>query len=412
MHIKLNKHKKLVIISICAVFSIILLSSILTVSVQKKPSIAFYNIPEQTVSGLQELLGDSFSYVTLNSSRPLAWELEKRAKPAMVITPSGKALQDAKKAVSKKVQLGTGILKDATSSIRELSIADKSKEIKALPVLSSHLEIAVQTQELKKAGKKIINSWYDLEQFAIAANEKSGTKIAFAGKDSALLLDILGAMTEAISGKQSYENAVQLIEIAEDKNHNNKAEFNGEETAKALAGSPDTPLYEAVRMLNRWYKEGILFPETFSLEQKTVQALMENKSTCAVIMTLDAHRQAAHTTISRYSSIYFPSNIPAYSRAFTAPVYFAVPLKNNRQVIKAALQLISVQSQEALSRTTGLAPVLARCRTPDKQSDDARYWVAATNSPLAGLSRDISLSESQQAALADSFAAMIRFGTF
>ena len=40
------------------------------------------------------------------------------------------------------------------------------------------------------------------------------------------------------------------------------------------------------------------------------------------------------------------------------------------------------EGQEKLCAQTGFAPVLAQCKTVDRQADDARYWVAATNPPL------------------------------
>ena len=65
-----------------------------------------------------------------------------------------------------------------------------------------------------------------------------------------------------------------------------------------------------------------------------------------------------------------------------------------------------------MSRATGLAPVFAQCRTPDRQADDVRYWVAATNAPLAGLSREVALSKKQKDELAQDLAAKIKFGQF
>ena len=41
--------------------------------------------------------------------------------------------------------------------------------------------------------------------------------------------------------------------------------------------------------------------------------------------------------------------------------------------------------QEDIARKTGLAPSLAVCRTPDIQSDDLRYWIAASSGSVAPL---------------------------
>ncbi len=413
MNTKTNLSKKAIIASLIAVAAILAVGTIIAVSSSKKPIIAFYNVPDKNAAALQAALGDTFSYLLLSADRPLAWELEQQKNLDAVITPSGKALKDAQSAASKKIRLSPELLKDTTTSIKAVALTEKTREIQSLPLLSSHLELAIQTQELKKSGVKALNSWNDFERFAQAAKEKNNTHILFAGKESNTFLDILGALTESINSKQSYENAVQLIEIAVDKAQSSKKnEFDASKLVQLLAGTPDAPLYEAVRTINRWYKEGYLFSEVFSLDKTSVSALMENKIACAVIMSLEDHRAADRTIIEKYTSYKFPSNIPEYIRTFTAPVYFITPLKNEKTMIAAAEQLLTTETQEQLSRATGLAPVLARCRTPDRQADDARYWVAASNSPLAGLSREISLAHSQRELLASELAALVRFGSF
>ena len=345
--------KKTMFLAAVSVAVILGIATGIALLASKKPVLAFYDIPENVAANIRQILGSSFSYTTYNADRPLAWELEQTARPAMVITPSGQGLAAAKAAVPPKIRLNANTLKDMTTSIRALTQTNKEKNIKALPLLTSHLEISVNTQDLKKSGVKNINSWNDLERFAIAASEKNGKKILFAGKDSGLFLDMVGGMAESISGKRAYENAVQLIEIAVDKTRNGKKNtLDAAVLAQSLAGSPDTPLYDALRMLNRWYNEGIIFSEAFSIDQKSVEALMSNKLASAVFMTLNDHRAVDHNVIDKYASIYFPSNIPAYSRAFTAPVYFALPLKNNKSVIEAALQLTATAKQQPIPLAT------------------------------------------------------------
>lgn len=381
----------------------------LTITATKKPTIAFYNIPDSDAEKIQKEIGSGYAFKVYNADRPLSWELSQGATPDMIITTTGNACTDAV-AAAKKVTLDTSVLKDMTTSVRTLAQQNKASPV--VPLLVSHIELAVHTSDFKKSGVKAINSWGDFERFATAAAEKSGKKILFAGKDSNAFLDMLGAMAESIDGVQNYKNTVELIDIALDKTNSKKEAFNAQKLTANLTGTPDSPLYNTVRMLHRWYTDGLLFSEAFSIDQKSIAALMANNTASAVIMSLHDHRAIEHSVIEKYSSIYFPSNIPAFSRAFTAPLYVAVPLKNNKDVLATAKQLVATAKQEQLSRSTGLAPVLARCRTPDKQADDVRYWVAATNEPLAGLSRDISLTHSQKDLLAAELAAVIRFGDF
>ena len=135
---------------------------------------------------------------------------------------------------------------------------------------------------------------------------------------------------------------------------------------------------------------------------------MENNMASVVVMSLADHRNIAHNAIEPFTSIYFPSDITPDSRHFVAPIFYAVPFTNNKKALLKMENLIAVETQETLTRATGLAPVLARCRTPDKQADDARYWVAATNTPLPGLSRETTLSDDQLHALGVALTALIR----
>ena len=407
---KLKKNQKLAIAIITIIALVFVAGASAAIVATRKPVVAFYDVAEADAEHIRQQLGDAFAYRTISAARPLAWELEQGAAPAMLVVPTGQALSAARAKAAPKASVSAEILRETTSSIRGLSQGGAA--VQGVPFLSSHLEIAVNTQELRKTSVKSINLWSDFEAFAKEASARNGTQLLFAGKDSAAFLDILGAVAESLDGRQAYDNAAQLIAIAIDKAGNTDADFSAHQLAQALASSPDTPLYDALRMLNRWYKEGIIFSDVFSLDQTAVAALMEEQLSSAVIMTLNDHRAIAHSVIDKYASIYFPSNIPPVSRVFTAPVYFAVPLKNNKAVLAAARALLSTEQQEALSRATGLAPVLARCRIPDKQANDARHWVAGTNSPLAGLSRDCELTQGQRDALAAELGSLLRFGAF
>ncbi|MDE7140993.1 MAG: hypothetical protein K2O09_09630, partial [Treponemataceae bacterium] len=105
----------------------------------------------------------------------------------------------------------------------------------------------------------------------------------------------------------------------------------------------------------------------------------------------------------RHSDRRPPAHLP---RRISPPFLF----RKQKKALALARQLMTADTQENLSHMTGLAPVLAQCPTPDQQADDARYWVAATNAPLAGLSREAALSDAQWQELSAVLARIIRFG--
>ena len=168
------------------------------------------------------------------------------------------------------------------------------------------------------------------------------------------------------------------------------------------------PLYDALQFLRTWVQERLIAADSFNMDKQTVGAFMQNNLASVVIMSLADHRSINHDAIEPFVSVYFPSELSADRRHFIAPVFYAVPFSKNAKGMALIAKLISPESQESLSYATGLAPVLARCRTPDKQADDARYWIAATNEPLPGLSRETTLSDEQLQSLGIALSALIR----
>ena len=73
-------------------------------------------------------------------------------------------------------------------------------------------------------------------------------------------------------------------------------------------------------------------------------------------------------------------------RTFSAPIIMAIPYSKNKIAMDSIKKLATVEYQERLSIKTGLAPVQKNCAIPDRQADDVRYWVAASEVPFVGLS--------------------------
>ena len=78
------------------------------------------------------------------------------------------------------------------------------------------------------------------------------------------------------------------------------------------------------------------------------------------------------------------------------------------KVSRAAIEKFANELQSQLSFSTGLAPVQANCPVPDVQSDDVRYWVAASNEPLPALADSLFASKSQKASFAEALRNFLR----
>ncbi|WP_407427578.1 hypothetical protein [Treponema sp.] len=389
--------------------SIILALLSFACSASGKQTIAFYGIDEGRVKGLQTVLGKisadqkiDFEYETYDSSKDLESQI-KAKKPHLILTTSGYGVEAAVKSAPAKAEISPDLTADMTLSMRGAVKTDSdSKKIKALPVLSSHFEIDIETNAIKDSNLAEELTWHAIESFIKNQKKKTDYPVFFAGKDNDILLDTLGAMAESLEGVDSYNQAVSILK-AGGKN------FDAVKTAALLCDNPDSPLITSVKMLSSWYKLGYLHPGTFSFTKNDVDSLAQAKMGKVLFMSLENHRDFSQNAISRFTTFHFPSAKKTTARNFTGKTIYAVPVSKSKTAAQLVSQLITVENQELLSRSTGIAPVLKQSRIPDRQADDARFWIASTSAPLAGLSSEIFLTKEQKEKLCAELVSRIRY---
>ena len=398
------KNKKILIGVASAVVILLIAGTIILFKPSKNFTIAFYKIEEKQRQGITEILNKAAAaqelqpvYIEYNADKSLKEQISLTKKPNIIITGSGYPVETAVDKASGKAALSGDLTSGMTSSMRA-GIKLNDGKIAALPILSSHFEVDIDLAEFQNSNTKYINTWNDVEKFMREQKRKKESPMIFAGGNPDLLLDLMGAMAESIDGTESYNAAAKIIQTTD----------NPVRAAIKLCDEPDSPLATSVKQLKSWYKFGFIHPGTFSLQQNDVEAFASSRLSSVLFMSLENHRACAQKTISRYTSIYFPSEHGANSRIFTGKTYYAVPMLKSPKSEALLAALVTPEYQESLSRATGLAPVLAQCRTPDKQSDDARYWIAATTVPLPGLSNEAYLTKQQKTAIAAEIAARIK----
>ena len=409
--IKVNsKTKKIIVISGLA--ALLITGIILTVLLwpSKIVNVAFYKINEKEKTCLSTAIEEiakakkiQVNFIEYDSKKNLESQIPLAKKPEIIFTISGYALNSALDKAPSSAALPLALSQNMTTSMRGAAALTKNnKKIAGLPLLLSHFEVDVETMEFKESNVKSINSWTDIENFLqwLKDYRKKESPMIFAGGEGDFFLDLMGAIAESTDGSESYYSAVKIIE--------DEKKFNAARIAKKLCLEDDSPLYTSARLLARWYKKNLINQGVFSLKTNDVEAFASARLSGVLFMPLETHRSFQQKTISRYTSIYFPSHITANSRIFTGKTYYAVPMRKNKKASSIISELVSPKEQEALCRATGLAPVLAQCRTCDKQADDARYWIAATTAPLAGLSNEVYLTESQKKELIAEIAAIIK----
>ena len=400
-------NKKILAGTLAALLLALAAAAIIVFSPSKNFTVAFYRIDDSQRKGISEVITNiakekniAVKFLQYESEKSLEDQIPIAKKPAVIITQAGFALETALDKASPKALLSSEISQGMTSSMRS-GIKEKDGLITAIPFLSSHFEVDIDLNEFRNSNTKQVNTWNDVEKFMREQKRKKDSPMIFAGGNPDSFLNLMGAFAESIDGAQSYYDASQILK-------DNQKNFNAVRVAQKLCDEPDSPLATSVKLLKSWYKLGLIHQGAFSLQNTDVEAFASNRLASVLFMSLEEHRATATKTISRYSSIYFPSEHGANSRIFTGKTYYAVPMIKSKKAAEIIAALLSVQSQECLSRVTGLAPVLAQCRIPDKQAEDARFWVAATTCPLAGLSSEVYMTKKQKEALSAEIASRIK----
>ena len=433
-----EKNIKSLLIKIAAIVTIaflVLFSVIFTALyfLNKKPVAGFYGISEKTRAVIEKNLQSSvktkdgkraYDIIVLDDTVPLQDAMKSSRKLDILFVRDGANAQYAYNLVQQK-NLGfpkDEVLSGMTSSIKQTVTEYKDKKYIekipenltdeqrnhiheenrfyhktcSIPVLLDNYEIDVHFQVFNDSKVGSINYWKDLETLSDYSKKTGKIPVLFAGGDDRELLNIVGALTEALSGRTELEKAVNELQksLSSNKKGNNALMENAEKLI-----SEGNALYPAVNFLKEWKKKGYL-PRNFTqLSKRDVIAYTNAEEPVILFMNLEEHRLYNEKLISKYRTIYFPSDSGNQRRNFTAPVIMAVSLSKNEQS-RNSIKLLGRNLQEKLSFGSGLAPALANCSIPDKQADDARYWIAATEKPVPALSDAAFLNESQRALVA------------
>lgn len=371
---------------------------------KKNIIVSFYKVDSASRDALKIVLADIAEQkdikITFNEVGQLPASAKTKVKSDIVITSAGYGVKQILEFKQEKSALNSEILKGLFQSMKD-SVIYKDNDIQAVPLFFDNLEINIEKSEFKTCGMKGINTWKDIEKFCGIQKNKIEYPVAFAGAEPVLLLDILGAIGEGLDGYDSYLKAADIFNNADKEN------FDSVSLARQLLVEPDAPLKNTFSSINNLFKQGYMNPASTKFINRDINSFAQARRVNLFITNLSTHRKMDTNSVERYSSIYVPSRNNSVNRHFTANITYAVPMNSNKTVHTIFEELLSVNNQEQLVNATGLAPVLAMCKTPDQQSDDARYWVAATEAPVAGLGHEVDLSAEQLFQLAENICGLL-----
>ena len=412
MKIRLSFNKIILSVAALIVFLIALFLLIIGIS-SHKPTAAFYGISETTQKHIEKVLQAAapkkkgrfapFNVVSLDTNVPLEAALKKQ-KADIVFVYRGKNSDFATNlAAKKRAGFDADILKGMTSSIRKTAVVSNGNVV-AVPILIDNYELDVHSEKFKASGVNTLETLEDLEKLAWITKSSTPSPIIFPGGDDDFLINIFGALVEAVSGKsawvQGQEKIAGLIKSG-------KANYNSYLAALKELAADGNAYSETCRLLKTWSQKEILPKNIYQINVRDMKIFMQTEIVTAAFQNLSEHRTFERPVISKYTSVYVPAASESKERFFTSPVLLGISLSKDK-VARTAIEKFANELQSQLSFSTGLAPVQANCPVPDVQSDDVRYWVAASNEPLPALADSLFASKSQKASFAEALRNFLR----
>lgn len=412
MKIKLSLKKIILFVSALVVFLIALFLVVIGIS-SHRPTAAFYGISGANQEKIEKVLQVTsakkkgrflpFNIVTLDTSVSLENALKKQKADLVFVCRGKNSDFAARRAEKKRTFFDDGILDGMTTSVKKTAFVSNGK-VAAVPLLIDNYELDVHSEKFQAGGIKNLNTLEDLEKFAWIAKSSTPVPIVFPGGDDDFLINIFGALVEAVSGKSAYiegkEKLSQLISSG-------KASYNSySETLKELF-SEGNAYAETYKLLKNWTQKEILPKNIYQVSVRDMKIFMQAEIVAASFQTLSEHRTFERPVISKYTSVYIPAATEKFERSFVAPVVLGISLSKNK-IARNAIEKLADEFQSQLCFSTGLAPVQASCSVPDVQSDDVRYWVAASDEPLPALSDWLFTTKGQKTVFAEALRNLLR----
>lgn len=370
-----------------------------------KPTVAFYNLDERTQEAVKKELasfvkegGKPFKYnlVVLDTKQPLSQQKSAR-KAKLVFTALDADITDFVQTNSKIKGQPLSILDGFPSTTRNTALV-KNNSLLAVPLLYDFVQMDILRPVFNESEMESLSTWEDLVTLTDWSKDSMNYPIIFAGKDDATYLEVFGAMVEAFCGSAVYEDASQkLYNMYKIDQQSKNGDYTQVKNLLEEMCSEDGMLYSAVQEFKTCLAQNVFAPEASGMSITDLIFFMDNKLSPAVINTLSQHRGVSFREANDFVSIYVPAPEGKTDRMFQAKQICAFTTSKKKE-FSSILNLFSSSRQSSLSMNSTLAPVFSSCAASDRQSDDVRYWIAASEGPLLPLSQYFPCDDARKAA--------------
>lgn len=409
---KLNK-KTIIIISIFCLLAAGIIFTAILIHKSKTIKFAFYRVPEDQGKIIRTLVEENFKkedkpykFIEFNDEINL---ISQARKADILFTSMGLAADKAVESIPEKnkpeVLFNLSMLEGTSISVANFTMETKSsskERISQIPLFFDGYEMLISIPSLVETKTSLLNSWNNIENFASKC-KSAVSPISFAGGNSDTLLAVTGIIVESFDGKEKYNSIIKKI-----KSHSGSQQ----ELFEKLI-SEDESFHDALKRIAGWKNKELLKKDFLKMNSKDFLDVVRQYKTGIIFMPLSEHRKLSNDIAKTLTSLpiftnetnfYYPSMRPLNTRSAIIDSVSMISMSSKKNAKDSVNFLLKEEAQETLAFKTGLAPFLANCKIPDMQSDDFRFWIAATSTPSVSLGHAAFDNDSKK----EEFAAEIR----
>lgn len=363
----MTKRAKQIIISIISILGLLILFFIggyfigRGIKNSQTTKVAFYGLPESVTTALQQEIStykaEKITFTILDANTPLSSDI--LSDYTLLFTWNGKTVNNL---AAKAIEIPKKYYELLPTTIGNTGIQD-SKHF-CMPILLDHFEIAYYKTFRKQASLEIPETYDQLVTYLQTLKETAQYPLIVAGKDDFTLISFVGTMYEALFGAQAYSNLVNSISTSISATNDS-----------CTLPSELLPLLDTIKELQ---SSGLIHPKWTVAKENDINNFMADHLISAVCQTLSTHRTQNLLLVMHYDSSYFPAADTSIIHGVIAPEVCGLALKDKNSEVEILCNLIDINVQQRLTDATQLAPVNARTPAYDMQSDDVRFWAAAS----------------------------------
>ncbi len=339
-------------------------------------TISFYKINEESQIIFKKIIAETINntqitYNEIEQNEPLSKKILKNTD--LLIT---RHTLNSDILSQEAIEFDSNILNNFPQTIKNTGL--HNNKLCAIPLALDHFEISYNNKLLRVFGDgNHIRDIKQLEEFARFSKEKAPeSKFPFvvAGGDDSTALLFISAITEALYGKEGYDELIADIQNLD-----------------------ETPMLDKVlEDIKKWEQAEFIHPNWLEITNDKLLTYIELEKPAVIFMPLSFHRTIPLTDIRQYTTSWIPCAQNLESRSLILPTIIGVPLNNkliessnnDSQNINAEIilkKLASQPVQEIITEKTKLAPTHSTAQALDKQASDVRLWAAASKQALPSI---------------------------